>query len=230
MPEIKQAILKFSLEEELSLNYGHKLRGFFANKFEDILFHHHKDDGGYRYAYPLIQYKIINGKPTIIGLEEGAELIIENFLEIDRLLLGDKEFLNPEGRLEVRDKELEVITDLEMPKFKYSFYSPWMGLNQKNYKIYSRKEIKKASKDKQRDFLKRILIGNILAFAKGINWYVEENIKLVPDLEAIEVKFKNQRMVGFVGDFYSNISLLEYIGLGNSTARGFGTLLKEELI
>ncbi|WP_408956096.1 CRISPR-associated endonuclease Cas6 [Natroniella sp. ANB-PHB2] len=229
MPEIKQAILKFSLEEELSLNYGHKLRGFFANQFEDILFHHHKEDGGYRYAYPLIQYKIISGKPTVIGLEEGAELIIENFLDIDRLLLGDKEFINPEGRLEVRDEELEVITDLEMLKFKYSFYSPWLGLNQKNYKRYSR-EIKKASPDKQRDFFKRILIGNILAFAKGVNWYVEENIKLIPDLEAIEVKFKNQRMIGFVGDFYSNASLPEYIGLGNSTARGFGTLLKEELI
>ncbi|KXS40411.1 MAG: hypothetical protein AWU54_1985 [Candidatus Frackibacter sp. T328-2] len=229
MPQIKKAILKFNIEDDLSLRYGHKLRGFFANNFADILFHNHKEDGGYRYAYPLIQYKIIGGQPTVIGLAKGAELIINNFLDIDRLTLGGKEYIQPEGKLEVIDAELEVVTDIAMPKFKYELQSPWLGLNQRNYKRYLR-EIKGADAKEARNFFKKILIGNILTFAKEVDWWIEEEIKVVPNLEAVDVKFKNQDMVGFVGEFYSNVSLPEYIGLGKSTARGFGTVFKEEIV
>ncbi|WP_035571797.1 CRISPR-associated endonuclease Cas6 [Halonatronum saccharophilum] len=227
--KVKKAILKFNLEEELSLNYGHKLRGFFANKFEDLLFHHHKEDGSYRYAYPLIQYKIIKGMPTVIGLSEGAELVIKNFLDIDKLILEDKEYIQPEGRLEVLEEDLEVVEDLDMLKFKYKFYSPWMGLNQKNHKKYLR-EIKGSDQQKKRGFFKRILIGNILTFAKGVDWWVDGDIKVVPKLDSITINFKNKEMVGFVGEFYSNVSLPDNIGLGKATARGFGTIIKEELI
>lgn len=39
---------------------------------EEILFHNHIEDG-YRYSYPLIQYKIIQGHAAIICLEKGIE-------------------------------------------------------------------------------------------------------------------------------------------------------------
>lgn len=136
MTEVKQAILKFDLSDKLPLRYGHKLRGFFANRFEEVLFHNHKEDGSYRYAYPLIQYKIIAGLPTIIGLEEGANLITNKFLDIEKLVLAGEEYIEPEGRLEIVDQELEVVTDIAMPKFEYQFYAPWVGLNQRNYKRY----------------------------------------------------------------------------------------------
>jgi hypothetical protein len=70
--------------------------------------------------------------------------------------------------------------------------------------------------------LKRILIGNILTFAKGVDWWIEDEIIVVPQLKAIDIQFKNQKMLGFVGEFYSNVCLPDYIGLGKSTARGFG--------
>jgi CRISPR/Cas system CSM-associated protein Csm3 (group 7 of RAMP superfamily) len=37
-------------------------------------------------------------------------------------------------------------------------------------------------------------------------------------------------MIGFKGEFYSNIALPEKLGLGQSTSRGFGTIKREELI
>ena len=229
MVKIKQTILKYNLPDNLPVRYGHKLRGFFANKFSEVLFHNHKEDGEYRYGYPLIQYKIINGKPTIIGLEKGAELIIQNFLDIDRLVLGEREYLEPEGRLNVDNLTLNVATNLDMPKYKYKFITPWLGLNQENYHKYQNK-IKGSDEQEKREFLSRILIGNILSFAKGVNWWVESEITLVPKLEGVDVKFKNKDMLGFLGEFYSNINLPEYIGLGQSTARGFGTIKQEVLI
>ena len=229
MKEIKQVILRYNLPDNLPQRYGRKLRGFFANNFSEVLFHNHKENGENRYGYPLIQYKIINGDPVVIGLEKGAELIIENFLDIKELVLAGEKYTNPEGRLKVNELELKVHSDLRIPKYKYELITPWMGLNQSNYKKYKNK-IESKPEEVQWDFLKKILIGNILSFAKGIDWWVEDEIELVPDLEAINVKFKNKDMIGFVGEFYSNIRLPNKIGLGQSTARGFGTIDRSELV
>lgn len=79
LSEIQLVTLKFDIEDDLSIRYGHKLRGFFANNFKEILFHNHYQDGTLRYGYPLIQYKIIDNKPFILGLNEGGDLIKEHF-------------------------------------------------------------------------------------------------------------------------------------------------------
>ena len=53
-----------------------KLRGFFANKFGDyILVHHHLNDKKLFYKSPLIQYKILEGNPFVIGINEGAIIL-----------------------------------------------------------------------------------------------------------------------------------------------------------
>lgn len=226
--DIKRVILKYNIEDELPLSYGHKLRGYFANRFKNKLFHHHHKDGSLRYKYPLIQYKIIDGQPVIVGLEDGAELIVENFLDIEKLTIGKKEYLNPGGQLKVDDVKLEVVTKYSMPVFKYNFISPWLGLSQKNYKKYIDKI--KGIKDEEIKFFSSILTGNILSFAKGINWWVEKEINVVPKLEEVPVKFKGKDMIGFIGKVYSNIRIPEKIGLGKSTSRGFGTIRREKVI
>ncbi|ADQ14917.1 CRISPR-associated endonuclease Cas6 [Halanaerobium hydrogeniformans] len=228
MLEIKTTKLNYELEDKLPVRYGHKLRGFFANEFDDILFHQHKKDGSLRYQYPLIQYKIIDNKPLIIGLGDGAEKIINNFLEVEKLRLDNKIYHSPASRLKVDNEELFVNTDYDMPSYKYTFLTPWLGLSQKNYKKYIQNYID-AKTDKKMKFLKRLIIGNILSFAKGINWWIEEKIILEAKLEDISVQFKNEEMVGFKGHFYSNIYLPELIGLGKSTSRGFGTIRRKNL-
>ena len=224
MPLIRKGILTFKIEESLPLNYGHKLRGFFAQKFDELLFHNHHGDGQLRYGYPLIQYKILNGKPTVISLNDGVDLITENFLELERLNLGDKEFIKPEIHFHIKEENLEIKPEeLDMLPYKYNFVTPWMGLNQRNYKKYD-SDIKNSKKKIELKFLRKILIGNILSFAKGVDWWVEDEIKIFPELERLTIQFKNQEMLGFKGRIYSNILLPDDIGLGQSTSRGFGTI------
>jgi len=224
MPIVRKGILTFMIEESLPLNYGHKLRGFFAQKFDDLLFHNHHGDCRFRYGYPLIQYKILNGKPTVITLNDGVDLITENFLELEKLDLGDKEFIKPEIYFQIKEEYLEVKSkEFDMLPYKYIFITPWMGLNQRNYKKYV-SEIKNINKKIELNFLRKILIGNILSFAKGVSWWVEDEIKLFPELESLTIQFKNKEMVGFKGNIYSNILLPDNIGLGQSTSRGFGTI------
>lgn len=221
MPEIRQTILEYKLEDDLPLSYGRKLRGFFANKFKDVLFHNHKKDDNFRYSYPLIQYKILNGNPFVIGVNEGAMLIVNNFLDIDKMTLDDKLYEEPEGIIQMKNETLLAGED----SFKYKFITPWHGLNQKNFKKYKNMDRKK----EQDDFLSSILIGNILSFAKGIDWWVEEDILVDANLEEVPIYYKNNKMQGFKGEFTSNIKLPDYIGLGKSVSRGFGTVKKADL-
>ncbi|MBR5326893.1 MAG: hypothetical protein IKU49_10450, partial [Prevotella sp.] len=41
----------------------------------DILYHNHTGEDSFRYSYPLIQYKRLNGKAAITCVEEGADII-----------------------------------------------------------------------------------------------------------------------------------------------------------
>lgn len=227
--EIKVTKLKYELEDKLPVRYGHKLRGFFANEFKNVLFHQHKEDGSLRYKYPLIQYKIIDNNPLILGLGDGTEEIINHFLDIEELKIADKRYIQPAGGLKVDLEDLFINNKYDMPAYKYNFITPWLGLSQKNYKKYKNNYLDAAA-DKKMKFLKRLIIGNILSFAKGIDWWIEEEIVVEAKLEEISVQFKNEDMIGFKGYFYSNIYLPELIGLGKSTSRGFGTINRKKIL
>ena len=47
MPKIEQAILSYNLTDQLPISYGKKLRGFFANRFNEVLFHNHQNNSNY---------------------------------------------------------------------------------------------------------------------------------------------------------------------------------------
>lgn len=65
-----------------------KLRGFFAASFNEYaLLHQHVADK-LIYKYPLIQYKMIEGSPLVLGINEGAEVLKEIYDMFDDIKLG----------------------------------------------------------------------------------------------------------------------------------------------
>lgn len=54
---------------------AHKLRGYFGNLFKENspLMHNHFQDGSVKYAYPMVQYKVVNQMLMLVGHNEGAE-------------------------------------------------------------------------------------------------------------------------------------------------------------
>ena len=77
---MKTALLQYITEKKYDNRYAEKLRGYFANLYkEEDLFHNHDDKGNSKYRMPLIQYKLINGMLSIVGIEEGAKLIADEF-------------------------------------------------------------------------------------------------------------------------------------------------------
>src|SRR4051812_35346852 len=88
---IHQTIIRFP-EIQLATRDAHKLRGYFGDLFREHspLLHNHLETGEAAYRYPLVQYKVLDSVPTLVGLQEGADLLIQLFLKIKELQVGER--------------------------------------------------------------------------------------------------------------------------------------------
>lgn len=198
-----------------------KLRGYIGKKFpEYILLHHHINGTEYIFTYPRIQYKIIEGTPIIVGIEEGAGILKKISDEINELMLGKKKY-------EVKSIQMNQI-NAEFGKcrknIKYKFLTPWLALNPKNYKKY--REIKEWKERKE--FLNNILVGNILSMCKGLNYIVTGKLYAHSLLEKNTVRYKAIPHIGFTGEFKINFKIPDYLGIGKGISHGFGVVKKIE--
>jgi len=215
----KQTIIKFP-ELDLFIRDSHKIRGFFGNYFKDVspLLHNHYEDGKFMYKYPLVQYKVIEKVPTLVGLNEGAELLNDLFLKIDKMVLDDREYIINNKNILTQNCKIDVENKLNY----YTTLTLWMALNQKNHKAYQALQ----SKEEKEQMLEKILIGNILSFFKAVNYTAEEKILAKIVYKEKETKFKEKNMLAMQVTFITNALLPSYIGLGKSVSRGFGTIVK----
>jgi len=205
---------------QLQRRDGHKLRGYFAQQFgdESDLFHNHDEGGKSIYRYPRIQYKIVRGVPMVVGLEEGAELVIERFLRIKHLDIDGFRFFTDQKNMKSQEHLIGVRGALN----EYEFVNTWMALNQKNHALYL--EYSPAERKKQ---LENILISNLISFFKAVGHQETQQMMVNLSLkEGRSTSFKNQQLLTFTGRFVVNVQLPDYIGLGKSVSRGFGTIRK----
>lgn len=192
-----------------------KLRGFFANLYADNdLVHNHSGEKSI-YQYPKVQYKVLNGIPIICGVGEGVNIIHNIGDEVDYIKIDNETLEVFQKKVVITKQSFGIAEDY----IDYQFATPWMALNQKNTVTYE--NVNKIEKEK---VLKKILIGNILSLAKGLNYTVEEKIYVWIDLEECVVNFKNIKMKAFKGNFKTNFVIPDYLGIGKSVARGFGTI------
>jgi len=217
--QLNQTIIRFP-EIKLKTRDAHKLRGYFGNLFKEnsALLHNHFDDGSLRYKYPLVQYKVVNNIPVLLGINEGGELLISLFLKISELNIDGVVFPVYHKNIENKNYKVAIVDDL----FSYEFKTLYMGLNQKNYKIYI-----EANEADKKLLLKKTLTANILSFFKGIDYHAEEKIMLTAELNEKQTKFKDKNMIAFTGNFTTNVLLPDFIGLGKAVSRGFGCIVKK---
>lgn len=193
-----------------------RLRGYIGHRFQEYsLLHHHIQGSGHIYTYPLIQYKIINNQPCILGIEEGASVVKEISDMIDNLILGNSVYNVDERILYQKETDMKICD-----KTHYNILSPWIALNSKNYDKYNKL---RNWKDKKL-FLNNILIGNILSMCKGLGIIINRKIYLQSLLEEEKIVFKGIHMVGFTGEFTVNFQIPDFFGLGKGVSQGFGTI------
>lgn len=196
---------------------GRRLRGFFASgREEESLLHNHDSAGGDIYRYPLIQYKIIRGVPTVVALEDGIGQIAPLAEVCRELQLGGRSCEC--GQAEIWQGQILVGALGQLRR--YRFCTPWFGLNQANFRKYMA-----ADAEGREMLLRQVLVGNLLSLSKGLGVTVEE--RLVPGmllLAETQMRFKDETVLGFVGEFSVNYAIPPLAGLGKSVSRGFGAV------
>jgi len=203
---------------KLTKNKSSKLRGYIANTFGNISNYFHNHDGDKLiYKYPIIQYKILNSTPTLIGIDEGSQLLNTISLNIHTL--------NLDTNIDVNSKTIKTnIYDVGVSDDLYKYkISDWVALNDKNYKIYS----SLTSDSDRKSMLKRILIGNVLSFFKSISYTELSNILVnIENIKPKSIKIKDSYTIAFNAFFTTNMQLPNHIGLGRNTSKGFGVISK----
>lgn len=219
---MKKSILYFN-DISLSPSQIHKLRGYIGNLFReyDLIHNHDIETGKPIYRYPLIQFKIINKIPAILALTQRAiQVFTEIFMSLDEIVIDGRQ-------IPLLDKDLSVETcefGFSGETYMYEFVSPWMGLNQKNFKEFA----SHGTQREKNELLKRILTGNLLSMSKYLDFHlgIDQRIKTDLQLKEVKVNLKGRQMIGFKGIFKTNFMIPDYAGLGKSVSRGYGAVQK----
>jgi hypothetical protein len=179
--------------------------------------HNHQPDGTPIYQYPRVQFKVLDSVALLLGVNEGSQLLQRLWPEIDETRRGDEQLAVLDAHFETHCEQLQVTAE----PVEYRFATPWLALNQKNFREYTGSRNQRYRKDE----LSRILVGNCLGMAKSLGIRFPERIEAdCSRLTSIKTSLKGQGMIGFVGRFSLNLRIPEHIGLGKSVSRGFGTV------
>jgi len=191
------------------------LRGFFGRRFSEFPLLHQHVESGLIYSYPLVQYKVVEGTPIIIGLSDGVDAVKSVYDKFDNLELGKSSYKVVERKV----SEKEAAFGLCDEQKRYRFVTPWLALNEKNYESFQ-----KSSTRERTLLLNKVLVGNILSISKSLEYVVLDEIKARTKVEPVKVMSKGVPMVGFTGEFSVNFIIPSLLGLGKSVSRGFGTV------
>jgi uncharacterized protein YbaR (Trm112 family) len=195
------------------------LRGFIAKLLPDNpLLHHHLNNpnssAGLMYTYPKVQYKIIDGIPIVLGIEEAKE-VVKTISNIDYLNLKGEKYSVVDKKLIEQYTKFGVTEDM----FFYKFLTPWLALDEESYRRY-----KKRNTEERQKQLESILIGNIISMAKGLEYVITDKIVAMVNVQEVQTTLKATPMLGFLGTFSVNFEIPDYWGIGKSVSRGFGTV------
>lgn len=220
MDTVKLRVLKVVFDIELSGWEIPLFRAAIIEKTgkEHLNFHNHLNKEQYLFGYPVIQYKIIRGKPALVCLDYGVDEAQHFFNRRDlNLNIGNRQVHLSVSRVFVDEFRMKVWNH----NFHYQIRN-WLPFNQENYRTYQNMK----DENERRIMLERILTGNILSFAKGIKWHITEQVNChITKIEAAKIiPFKDQRLSAFDLSFETNIFIPDDLGLGKGVSKGYGVL------
>lgn len=182
----------------------------------DVLFHNHIDNN-FRYDYPLVQYKSVGAKASILLIDEGVDMLNKLMPVCNAYLnIGHRRALMKVEKVTPMQTEIELCGPL-----RYRI-EQWLPLNEENDYRFMR-----IHSDSERiELLEHILVGNILSMAKGLNIHfngqVECEIQILDHYHLERVK--NVDMRSFDAEFICNVNLPNLVGLGRHSSLGYGTI------
>lgn len=198
----------------------HKVRGYFSRQFShyDLIHNHKNGKDKFHYRYPAIQFKIHNHLAIHAYKQEGLDVLKKLFMDTESIQVESRKYY-------VRNKEIEA-KDVQFGEdgqhYAYSFLTPWIALNQENFKDYQNLPGEKERNAK----LNSILINNIIAFCKFAGYTLENRLIIRSKFIPTQTLFKGKLHLAFTGEFMVNFLLPDLTGLGKGPSRGYGNIIR----
>ncbi|WP_300342407.1 CRISPR-associated endonuclease Cas6 [Fusobacterium sp.] len=207
---MKKVDIILKTDRKFNSNAAEGLRGYCGNYFRNIVqFHNHLDEISFNYKSSYIQYRVIDGELALLGIDEGADILLEHIEELKSIKLGE-EIIEVKPIVTITFPKPEVTDTL----YRYKFDTLWFALNDINYKKYIKGEL---SLDNQ-------LRNNILEFFKMCKIWVDKRIIAKGEFKEERIIKKDTEILVFSGEFETNALLPDNISLGKRKSIGLGRI------
>jgi hypothetical protein len=219
---ISIGILIFDIAKFVKIS-PHLVRGFFGRMYPNEKLIHNHNESGVSYRLPRIQFKLIDGKINVISIGQEAHNILKQKLMLhEKICIHNKQYKINNVTLSIDEYDVQTTDHM----IAYQSINPWIALKSSNYKKYTMME----NEEDKKEFLESILIGNILSLMTGLEYEVHDRIHVnIKDLEEKYVNLKGKRFLAFDVVFETNIVIPDYLGIGKSSSRGYGTIKKIDM-
>lgn len=223
LPEaVRIRCLNIQFEGRLARHEIPAFRGALAGTMKDhSLFHNHRADGIPMYRYPLIQYKVQNGRAAMQCFEDGVDAA-QIYLSkgIRSLRINGRELETEVRRMDLKRWMLRTWDQL----FHYRIHQ-WIAATGEGFSdfVLAPTYIEKVK------VLERRLVNQLVLAARGLGCQPVAPVKAsITWLSGPKpFVFKETRLHVFHATFTTNLCLPEYTGIGKGAAWGLGVIERE---
>lgn len=163
-------------------------------------------------GYPLLQYKVIRGSPLIVAINEGRDLLWKIYKNLDNVNYGDDFAI-----LEKRIIEKKAKLGPAEKRLKYRFLTPWLTMTEAELAKYG-------GATRIEEALLPVIESNLRGLSRNFGIPIEQPISVGFHLRDEHIVQKESGILGFLGTFYVNYEIPQFLGLGRGVSRGFGTV------
>jgi len=192
-------VFTLTLEPSNPLHFSiDDLRSFFHKKSAEYTRLHKNLTGGFIHRYPVVQL-----------LQEISGSAQEfRFGETSCRITGRDQ--------RIRGEEFGISDKIHT----YEFLTQWLALNQQNAKkFYDLKG--KADRD---GFMQKILTGHLSTLAKSLDYDLPAPLTCKSRVRFRRERIHQENVMVFLGTFGTNLTIPDYLGIGQSVSQGFGTI------
>jgi hypothetical protein len=199
--------LRFSIEE---------LRSFLTKQLAEFTTLHKNNTAGFVHRYPVMQVKRVRNTFRVIGISQGADCLYH--LTHDQEVLGSGENT---CRITARDPIVQQepfgTTDVIT---LYEFQTPWLALNQQNAKKFYDLN----GKPVRDTFMQKLLTAHLNTLAKSLDCTVTVPISCEAKVRFRRDRIDHENVMVFLGKFRTNLRIPDYLAIGQSVSKGYGTI------
>jgi hypothetical protein len=210
-------VFTLTLEPSNPLHFSiDDLRSFFHKKSAEYTRLHKDLTGGFIHRYPVVQCKQIKGVLMVIGVGQGADLLQEISGSSQEFRFGETSCSITGRDQRIRGEEFGISDKIQT----YEFLTPWLALNQQNAKKFY--DLK--GKPDRDAFMQKILAGHLSTLAKSLDCDLPAPLTCKSRVRFRRERIHQENVMVFLGTFGTNLTIPDYLGIGQSVSQGFGTI------